>query len=93
VSQSKSILLLGDGSEVSRLQRRLARHFLTVECSQTIDESRELAQRCRFHLLVVIDPQGPWSAIRDVLDVCDGLPSETLLPPSKRCRMAHRMCS
>ena len=79
MAESTSILLLGEGSEMSRLQRRLARHFLTVECAHTVDESRELAQRCRFHLLVVIDPQGPWSAIRDVLDVCDGLPSETLL--------------
>ncbi len=79
MSQSTSILLLGDGPEVLRLQRRLARHFLTVESSQTIDESRDLAQRCRFHLLVVVDPQGPWSSIGDVLEVCDGLPSETLL--------------
>ncbi len=79
MSQSTSILLLGSGSEVSRLRQRLARHFLTVECSQTIDESRRLAQRCRFHLLVVIDPQGPWSALREVIEVCDGLPSETLL--------------
>jgi DNA-binding NtrC family response regulator len=56
---------------------------LTVECSQTIDESRELAQHCRFHLLVVVDPQGPWTAIREVLDGCDGLPSETLLIADK----------
>jgi DNA-binding NtrC family response regulator len=79
VSQSTSILLLGDGPEVSRLQRRLARHFLTVESSQTIDESRALVQRCRFHLLVVIDPRSSWTAIRDALVVGDGLPSETLL--------------
>ena len=79
MSQSTSILLLGDGPEVARLQRRLARHFLMVESSRTIDESRELAQRCRFHLLVVIDPPGPWAAIRDALGVSDGLPAETLL--------------
>jgi DNA-binding NtrC family response regulator len=79
VSESTSILLLGEGSESPRLQRRLARHFLTVEYAQTIDESRELAQRCRFHLLVVVDPRGPWTAIRSVLDTCDGLPTETLL--------------
>lgn len=79
MSQSTSILLLGDGPEVARLQRRLARHFLMVESSRTIDESRELAQRCRFHLLIVIDPPGPWAAIREVLEGCDGLPSETLL--------------
>jgi two-component system NtrC family response regulator len=54
-----------------------------VECSQTIDESRELAQHCRFHLLIVVDPRGPWAAIRDVLDVCDSLPSETLLIADK----------
>ena len=83
MSQYTSILLLGDGSEVSRLRQRLARHFLTVECSQTIDESRELAQHCRFHLLVVVDPRGPWTAIREVLDGCDGLPSETLLIADK----------
>jgi DNA-binding NtrC family response regulator len=79
MAESTSILLLGEGSEMSRLQRRLARHFLTVECAHTVDESRELAQRCRFHLLVIIDPQDPWTAIRDALNIGGGLPSETLL--------------
>ena len=79
MSQSTSILLLGDAAEVLRLRRRLARHFLTVECSQTIDESRELAQHCRFHLLVVVDPRQPWTEVRDALGTSDGLPSEALL--------------
>jgi DNA-binding NtrC family response regulator len=79
VSQSTSILLLGDGPEAGRLQRRLARHFLMVESSQTVEESRELAQRCRFHLLVLVDPPGGRAAVRGVLGGSGGLPSNTLL--------------
>mgnify|MGYP001813019069 CR=1 FL=1 len=78
MSQSTSILLLGDGSEASRLHRRLARHFLTVECARTIDESRELAQRCRFHVVVVADPQEPWQVLQQALADCDDLPPDTL---------------
>ena len=54
MSQSTSILLLGDGAETSRLRQRLARHFLAVESARTLDESRELGLRCRFHLLVLV---------------------------------------
>jgi DNA-binding NtrC family response regulator len=78
VSQSTSILLLGDGSEVSRLHRGLARHFLTVECARTIDESRELAQHCRFHVVVVADPREPWQALQQALQDCDELPPDIL---------------
>jgi DNA-binding NtrC family response regulator len=76
VSQSTSILVIGDGPEVSRLQRRLARHFLTVERARTIDESRELAQRCRFHVVVVADPQEPWQALQRAVEDCDDLPPD-----------------
>ena len=78
MSQPTSILLLGDGSEVSRLHRGLARHFLTVECARSIDESRELAQRCRFHVVVVADPREPWLALQQALEDCDDLPPDTL---------------
>jgi DNA-binding NtrC family response regulator len=78
VSQSRSILLLGDGPEVSRLHRRLARHFLTVEWARTIDESRELAQRCRFHAVLVADPQEPWQTLQHALEDCDDLPPDVL---------------
>ena len=81
--QSTSILLLGDGSEVSRLRQRLARHFLAVETARTVDESRELARRCRFHLLVLVDPAAPWNALQQVLDDCEDLPAETLLVVDK----------
>ena len=76
MSQSMSILVIGDGPEASRLQRRLARHFLTVECARTIDESRELAKRCRFHVVVVADPQEPWQALQQALGDCDELPPD-----------------
>ena len=78
MSQSTSILILGDGPEVSRLHRRLARHFLTVECARTIDESRELAQRCRFHAVLAADPQEPWQALQQELEDCDDLPPDIL---------------
>jgi DNA-binding NtrC family response regulator len=83
VSQSTSILLLGDGAETSRLRQRLARHFLTVESARTIDESRELGLRCRFHLLVVVDPEDRWSTLQAALEECEGLPSEILLIAEK----------
>jgi DNA-binding NtrC family response regulator len=78
MSQSTSLLLLGDGPEVSRLHRRLARHFLTVEWARTIDESRELAQRCRFHAVLVADPEEPWQAQQRALEDCDDLPHDIL---------------
>ena len=81
--QSTSILLLGDGSEVSRLRQRLARHFLAVETARTVGESRELARRCRFHLLVLVDPAEPWNALQQALDDCEELPAETLLVVDK----------
>ena len=79
MSQSTSILLLGDGPEVSRLHRRLARHFLTVECARTIDESRELAQRCRFHAVLAADPEEPWQPLQQALEDCDDLPPDMLI--------------
>ena len=78
MSLSTSILLLGDGPEVSRLRRRLARHFLTVECARTIDESRELAQRCRFHAVLAADPEEPWHPLQQALEDCDDLPPDVL---------------
>ena len=52
-----SILLLGGSeSEAARLQRALARHFLLVDVAQDIDEARALAQRCLFHVLVLLRP-------------------------------------
>ncbi len=79
MSRSTSILLLGDGPEASRLVRRLRRHFLGVERARTVDEARELAQRCRFDLLALVDPVQPWRELRGALDDCGELPSATLL--------------
>ena len=79
MSHSTSILLLGDGPEVSRLRQRLARHFLAVERARTLDEARELTQRCRFHLLVLVDPPGPWESLQQALEEGADLPSATLL--------------
>ena len=83
VSHSTSILLLGDGPEVSRLRQRLARHFLAVERARTLDEARELTQRCRFHLLVLVDPPGRWQSLQQALEEGADLPSATLLVADK----------
>ena len=77
--QSTSILILGASSEVSRLRRSLARRFLLVESARDLDEARELALRCQFHVLVLVDPQVPWDRLRRTLDGCDWLPAQTLL--------------
>ncbi len=77
---STSILLLGDGPDVSRLRQRLARHFLAVEQARTLDEARELTQRCRFHLAVLVDPAASLQALRER---GVGLPAATLLITDK----------
>jgi DNA-binding NtrC family response regulator len=57
----------------------MSRHFLNVECARTIDESRELARHCRFHLLVLVDPEQPWRELKNALEDYAELPSATLL--------------
>ena len=77
VPQSTSILLLGGaGSEAARLRRSLARHFLLVEHARDLDAAQELTQRCRFHCLVLVDPQEPWDTLRGE---SKGLPSQVLM--------------
>jgi DNA-binding NtrC family response regulator len=83
VSQPTSILLVGAGPALSRLRRTLSAHFLTVESARNLDETRELALRCRFHLLVLVDPAGPWHELRHALEGCDGLPAAILLITDK----------
>ena len=52
-----SILLLGGSQpEAARLQRALARHFLLVDVAHDADEARALAQRCLYHILVLLRP-------------------------------------
>ena len=74
-----SILLLGSGPEPARLQRVLSKHFLTVELARTLEETVELTERCRFHSLVLVDPDGPWEMLRRVLAACEGLPPDVFL--------------
>jgi DNA-binding NtrC family response regulator len=84
VPQSTSILLLGGAkSEASRLRRALARHFLLVEAAPDFDEARELLRRCLFHVLVLVDPQLPWTRLREACNACEGLPSAILLIAGK----------
>ena len=83
MSQPTSILLVGAGPALSRLHRTLSAHFLTVESARNLDETRELALRCRFHLLVLVDPAGPWHELRHALEGCDGLPAAVLLITDK----------
>ena len=78
--RSTSILLLGGAeTEVSRLRRSLARHFLLVERARSLDAAREIATRCQIHVLVLVDPQPPWERLQRTLDDCDWLPSQMLL--------------
>ncbi len=79
MAHTTSILLLGSGPEPARLQRRLSRHFLTVEHARTLDETVVLTERCRFHKLVLVDPEGPWPALRQALVACEGLPPDIFL--------------
>ena len=74
-----SILLLGSGPEAARLQRVLSKQFLTVELARTPEETPELTGRCRFHSLVLVDPDGPWQALRRALAACEGLPPDVFL--------------
>ena len=79
VSRSTSILLLGAGPETARLRQRLARHFLAVECARSVAEAGELARRCRFHVLLLVDPAAPWQELRQALGDCEGLPAATVI--------------
>ncbi|HSM31789.1 MAG TPA: hypothetical protein VK854_13910, partial [Woeseiaceae bacterium] len=78
-----SILLLGTGPGLTRLRTRLAKHFLTVESVRNLDETRELTLRCRFHLLVLVDPPDPWRSLQQALDDCAGQPTATLFIADK----------
>ena len=77
---STSILVLGSAdSEASRLRRSLARHFMMVEYARNLDEAGQLALRCQFHVLVVVDPDAPWSALKRTLADCEWAPPQILL--------------
>jgi DNA-binding NtrC family response regulator len=80
VSEPTSILLLGgSATELARLQRTLARHFLLVEAARDFREASDVARRCRFHVLVLVDPELSWTQLRAAWEECDGLPSTILL--------------
>lgn len=83
MSRCTSILLLGDGPGAAGVARRLGRHFLGVERARDCNEASDMAQRCRFHLLVLVDPEQPWRELRRALDDCAELPSATLLISGK----------
>jgi two-component system NtrC family response regulator len=80
VPQSTSILLLGAaGAEISRLRRALSRRFLLVEGARDLDEARELSLRCRFHVMVLVDPRESWDELHRSFSECDGLPARVLV--------------
>jgi DNA-binding NtrC family response regulator len=90
VPDPTSILLLGGfGTEAARLRRALARHFLLVELARDFDEARAIAQRCLFHVLVLVDPQQSWEQLQAACTECEELPSKTLLiVPKSRAESA-----
>lgn len=81
MSQSTSILLLGGTRpEADRLRRTLTRYFLLVESARDCDEAAALASRCRFDVLVWIDPrEARWDKLQQLLDEHAGLPQRRLL--------------
>ena len=78
-----SIIVVGSGADASRLRQRLARHFLTAEHARTLAESRKVMKRCRFHVLLLVDPDEPWQVLQDGLEACEWPPSDTLLVTGK----------
>ena len=81
MSRSTSILLLGGTRpEADRLRRTLTRHFLLVEHARDCGEAATLASRCRFDVLVWINPRDAhWEAMQQMLDEHAGLPQRRLL--------------
>ena len=77
---STSIMILGSAdSEASRLRRSLARHFMMAEYARNLDEARQLALRCQFHVLIVVDPAAPWDELKRNLADSDWAPAQILL--------------
>ena len=75
-----SIMVLGSAdSEAFRLRRSLARHFMTAEYARDLDEARQLALRCQFHVLIVVDPTAPWKELKRKLADSDWAPAQVLL--------------
>jgi DNA-binding NtrC family response regulator len=80
VPVATSIMVLGSAdSEAFRLRRSLARHFMTAEYARDLDEARQLALRCQFHVLIVVDPTAPWKELKRKLADSDWAPAEVLL--------------
>jgi two-component system NtrC family response regulator len=73
------LLLGGAGSEAARLRRTLARHFLLVEHASDLDAARKLTQRCKFHSLVLVDPQEPWDTLSSSIGKNAALPSQVVM--------------
>jgi DNA-binding NtrC family response regulator len=73
-------MVLGSAdSEASRLRRSLARHFMMAEYARDLDEARQLALRCQFHVLIVVDPTGSWVELKSKLADSDWAPAQILL--------------
>ena len=73
-------MVLGSAdSEASRLRRSLGRHFMTAEYARDLDEARQLALRCQFHVLIVVDPTAPWKELKRKLADSDWAPAQVLL--------------
>ncbi len=80
MSRTTSILLLGGRrAESSRLQRSLSRHFLLVETAKEVGEASDLAARCRFHVLIVLEPGGSWNHLHRQLAEAGSPPPRTVL--------------
>ncbi len=60
-----------------------------VDVARDFDEARALAQRCLFHVLVLVDPRQSWAQLQAACSECDSLPETTLLiVPKKRAQSA-----
>jgi two-component system NtrC family response regulator len=52
---------------------------MMVEYARNLDEAGQLAQRCQFHVLVVVDPTAPWGELKQSLTDSDWAPPQILL--------------
>jgi DNA-binding NtrC family response regulator len=60
-----------------------------VEVARDFPEASLLAQRCLFHVLVLVDPRRPWAQLQAACAESDGLPATVLLiEPQNRAASA-----
>ena len=52
---------------------------MMVEYARNLDEAGQLALRCQFHVLVIVDPDVSWGDLKRTLADCEWAPPQILL--------------